>query len=300
MELNEYGLVLAGGGAKGAYQIGALKAVKELGLLENIKAISGTSIGGINLSIVAGSTIENGYAAWKSFEGKDFLEFDKTGFDITKYGDGIFTRESLIKILKDNVDYNKISNSDIPLFVTVCYKDPDGEIKVRYSKLNGLSGDTIEKYLMATSAIPVVYDAVEMDGLLLFDGGYLDNTPVAPVYSEGMKNIIVISNDSNYNTKRADFPGANIIDIVPSSTLDMDYGIGTVDLDNTHEIYRLNLGYYDAKAILQAYLEDRPVPNLSGNQVVARGNMKVETADTSVRNNISKLESMLGKYGIDL
>ena len=48
---NKYALVLAGGGTKGAYQIGALKALKELGI--EIEAITGASIGAINGAIVA-------------------------------------------------------------------------------------------------------------------------------------------------------------------------------------------------------------------------------------------------------
>ena len=42
------GLVLAGGGAKGAYEVGVYKALRELELVDNIKIISGTSIGAIN------------------------------------------------------------------------------------------------------------------------------------------------------------------------------------------------------------------------------------------------------------
>lgn len=46
----EYGLVLAGGGTKGAYEIGAWKALKEMDV--NIKAISGASIGAINAALI--------------------------------------------------------------------------------------------------------------------------------------------------------------------------------------------------------------------------------------------------------
>ena len=42
----EYGLVLAGGGTKGAYQVGVWKALCELGI--NVKAIVGASIGALN------------------------------------------------------------------------------------------------------------------------------------------------------------------------------------------------------------------------------------------------------------
>ena len=42
------GLVLAGGGGKGAYQVGVLKMLQEQGLLEDVTAISGASIGAVN------------------------------------------------------------------------------------------------------------------------------------------------------------------------------------------------------------------------------------------------------------
>ena len=42
------GLVLGGGGAKGAYQVGVLKALKEYKLLKHVKMVSGTSIGALN------------------------------------------------------------------------------------------------------------------------------------------------------------------------------------------------------------------------------------------------------------
>lgn len=42
----EYGLVLEGGGAKGAYQIGVWKALMEYGI--KIKAIAGVSVGALN------------------------------------------------------------------------------------------------------------------------------------------------------------------------------------------------------------------------------------------------------------
>ena len=41
-------LILTGGGTRGIYQIGALKALDEQGLLDNVNSISGTSIGSIN------------------------------------------------------------------------------------------------------------------------------------------------------------------------------------------------------------------------------------------------------------
>lgn len=47
------GLVLSGGGAKGAYEVGVWQALEESGVASNIIAISGTSIGAINAALFA-------------------------------------------------------------------------------------------------------------------------------------------------------------------------------------------------------------------------------------------------------
>ena len=46
----EYGLVLDGGGARGAYQIGAWKALREAGV--KIEAVAGTSVGALNGALI--------------------------------------------------------------------------------------------------------------------------------------------------------------------------------------------------------------------------------------------------------
>ena len=57
MEEKEYGLVLAGGGTKGAYQVGVWKALQELNI--NVTAIVGTSIGALNLALFLQDDIDS-------------------------------------------------------------------------------------------------------------------------------------------------------------------------------------------------------------------------------------------------
>jgi NTE family protein len=56
--MSKLGLCFTGGGAKGAYQIGAAQALSELGLLEKVQVFSGTSIGAANVSVLASSSVE--------------------------------------------------------------------------------------------------------------------------------------------------------------------------------------------------------------------------------------------------
>lgn len=60
-----FGLVLSGGGAKGAYEIGVWKALQEFGIASNITAISGTSVGALNAAL---------FAAWPDDAEKLWME----------------------------------------------------------------------------------------------------------------------------------------------------------------------------------------------------------------------------------
>ena len=59
------GLVLSGGGGKGAYEIGVWKAIKELNIDKYIKVVSGTSIGAINAVLFAQDDFEEAKKMWK-------------------------------------------------------------------------------------------------------------------------------------------------------------------------------------------------------------------------------------------
>ncbi|MEG2720791.1 MAG: patatin-like phospholipase family protein, partial [Oscillospiraceae bacterium] len=64
--MREYGLVLAGGGAKGAYQIGAWKALREMGI--TFSAITGVSIGAINGALIASGDFDKALELWSNVE----------------------------------------------------------------------------------------------------------------------------------------------------------------------------------------------------------------------------------------
>ena len=60
---DEWGLVLAGGGGKGAYQAGAFKALWEYGIQDYITAVSGASVGALNAVLFANKDIKAAGAA---------------------------------------------------------------------------------------------------------------------------------------------------------------------------------------------------------------------------------------------
>ncbi len=62
----EYGLVLEGGGAKGAYQIGAWKALREAGV--KIKGVAGSSVGSLNGALICMDDLERAEDVWRNIE----------------------------------------------------------------------------------------------------------------------------------------------------------------------------------------------------------------------------------------
>ena len=72
------GLLLCGGGAKGAYQIGCWKALREAGV-DRFAAIAGSSVGAMNAVLVAAGRIEKGERAWRGLRSRDVFGVNGVG-----------------------------------------------------------------------------------------------------------------------------------------------------------------------------------------------------------------------------
>lgn len=72
----EYGIVLDGGGARGAYQIGAWKALKEVGI--KINAVAGTSVGALNGALICMGDVENAVKIWSEMTFSRVMDVDDT------------------------------------------------------------------------------------------------------------------------------------------------------------------------------------------------------------------------------
>ena len=71
--MNGIGLVLAGGGGKGAYQIGAWKYLREAGLDRYVSAVSGTSVGALNAALFAAGDLEQAENLWRNIRPEQIL-----------------------------------------------------------------------------------------------------------------------------------------------------------------------------------------------------------------------------------
>ena len=272
--MDKLGIVLDGGGGKGAYQIGVWKYSKESKLYNSISAISGTSVGGLNSCLFALDEYNLAETIWtqkiqdkilsididiKEICSKIALQFGIQNFvpgaSIISFFTmlstrGYFSRKGLIEIIDEYVDLNELSKMEFPIYAT-CVELPLFE--TRYFKLNGYDTETIKKILLATSAIPIIFPNEEIEGKYYYDGGIKDNSPITPLYEEGCTDIIVIhlKADEILKDRRE---GVNIYEICPQEDLG-NFFKGTLDFSTEGAYRRIEQGYRDAKEILSPVVD---------------------------------------------
>ncbi len=266
--MEDYALVLAGGGGKGAYQIGAWRALHELGIDKLIGAVAGTSVGALNGALFVSGEYRKSVKLWNNIEHEDILtpfqpdnKNERGGFLYSLINDinriacidktGIFSRSGLSKIITENLNFKAIKNSSIPLYITLFNRKT---LNAEYIAVNRNDSDErIEKLLLASSAIPVIFGSVEINGNEYYDGGLSDNCPIRPVYNLGFRKIIVIwlthDADSSVIENSIKFPQAEIINIIPSEDQG-NFISGTLDFSSAGIAKRMQLGYHDALGTL--------------------------------------------------
>ena len=278
------GLVLSGGGAKGAYQIGIFKALHELQLDRIINVISGTSIGALNGALFLMDNFNLSLKAWehatydnflylsKNKNSNSFIDaisslFGKKWDDINfhefllKQNISLFSQKGLENIVDRYVDFGQIRKHSKKLFVCAYnanLKQPD------YFRLDQLDAETGKKVLLASAAIPFMYKGVEINGYSYFDGGIdnplyknnnSDNVPVKPIYEYHCNIIIIVyldyrdRLDPSFKDSKTTY-----IEIYPSKPLENIRDIGTVDFTRKSIDEKITLGYRDAMVIIAPLL----------------------------------------------
>lgn len=271
----EYGLVLEGGGAKGAYQIGAWKALKEAGI--KIKGVAGVSVGALNGALICMDDLERAEEIWKNIDyskvmavnddtikalkKKDFkslslAELINSGLQIVK--EGGFDVTPLKNLILEVVgDGERIRNSERELY-TVTYSVSDRK-ELAVDVKAGERGSV--KDMLLASAYFLAFKNEKLGGKKYMDGGGFNNVPINVLLDHEYKDIIVIriygwGFDKERVVKIPD--GVNVSHIAPRQDLG-----GILEFDKTLARKNMTLGYYDAQRFLyglcgKAYYIDAP------------------------------------------
>ena len=254
-------LILAGGGGKGAYEIGVWKAMKELGIDKKIQAVSGASVGGLNGALFVQGDYDRAERIWLTLTAEKILPpgninlmeelkaFAEKGpiMDIeSMIKEGMFSRDGLIQIIRQELNVNKIADRQIPCYLA-CYNVTENMMD--YINLTGMKPNDMETILLATSALPGIFGPVRFGKSLYLDGGLKDNVPVRPLYHAGYRDFLVVHLSRRSIIDEMDFPGASILQIIPSQDQG-DFVTGTLDFSADGARRRIEQGYLDAKEIL--------------------------------------------------
>ena len=247
MEEKEYGLVLAGGGTKGAYQVGVWKALQELKI--NVTAIVGTSIGALNGALFLQDDLNSVIKMYENIKIDNIMNIkgidgDKNIFDLSNIFNlaADYTKQKgidntpLRNMIKEYVDMDKLYDSKID-FGLVTYSVKNKEPLQKFK--NDIPKELMEDYLLASACFPIFKPQV-INGEEYFDGGLYDNSPYNLLIEKGYKNII-IADVAGMGFSRKNVSKDVYVKVISGSE---DLG-GTFEFNHERIVNNIKLGYLD-------------------------------------------------------
>ena len=223
------GLVLGGGGARAAYQVGVLKAIAEMvppGGVSPFQVVCGASAGSINATVVAAasSQFDEGVrrlaGVWENFESEKVFRSDvwsalsqsaRMFLGMAVGGNGaprsILDNAPLRGLLERHIPFDRVRQSiDSGLLRALCItmcsyttgrsvslfqSAEESEGWVRSRRL-GRGAELRLDHLMASSAIPMIFPAVRIGQEYFGDGSVRQTAPLSPALHLGAEKILVI------------------------------------------------------------------------------------------------------------
>lgn len=255
----KYALALEGGGARGAYQLGAWRALREAGI--KFSAVSGTSVGSLNGSMVAMDDYAMAEEIWTNIRYSQVMDIDdetihnlikldlkeidlKSTFEVVKdvVGSRGLDVSPLHNMIKFIADEDKIRASDIEFFiVTYSISDRKGlELRAK-----DLEPGTIADMLLASSYLPIFRSEL-LGGKRYFDGALKDMLPVSVLVENGYTDIIAIRLFKFPLPKKPRVPEDGTLHMVtPSAPLG-----SMLEFDAGRARESIKIGYYDTMRML--------------------------------------------------
>jgi NTE family protein len=166
-------LVLSGGGARGFFHIGVIKALRELNI--EIKEIAGSSIGAIIGALYASKPDIDFDALIDNISYTTLAEFSYQTISI-------LSTKKLEAYLKKNIGVNTFSALTIPLSLPIVDINSGEEIVYRTGELF--------PPLIASMSIPGIFPLVKYENRILCDGGLLNNIPANLITQKKLPLII--------------------------------------------------------------------------------------------------------------
>ena len=253
-----WALTLAGGGGKGAYEIGVWQALREIGLEKNLIAVSGSSSGALNAALISLNEFDKAKTIWSSIMPKQFLDINydtiigplNTLVKRTLTA-GLCSRDGLIEIIDKYLNLEQLAGARIPAYVSIsryssdCIDCLSEKPQVEYISLSEVSPDDARQFLLASSAMPYIYPPEIIHGNVYRDGGLADNVPIYPMTSVGADNLIVVKLEPDDKVDTSLYSKfKEVVEIIPSREIG-DLFDGTLEFTSRNVMFRMLLGYHD-------------------------------------------------------
>ena len=253
----KYGLVLDGGGARGAYQIGAWKALKEAGV--KISAVAGTSVGALNGALICMDDLEKAEKIWSEMEFSRVMSVDddwmrqffqgeqKLGDILAELGrvfrDGGVDAAPLRKLIHENVDEEKIRGCGKEFFIVTFSLTDTKELELSVSDI---PEGRLEDFLLASAYLVGFKNEPMEDGKRYIDGGIFNNVPADVLVEKGYTDLIEIRIYGPGREPRVSLPeDGEMYQIGPRVKLG-----SIIEFDRERSRQNMKIGYYDAKRML--------------------------------------------------
>ena len=252
----EYGLVLDGGGARGAYQIGAWKALAEVGV--KIRAVAGTSVGALNGALICMGDVELAERIWEEITFSQVMDVDDAWME------GLFNKENRLRdiigeairliseggvditplrnLMHEYVDEKKIRESgiDFCLLTFSVSRMKEMELTIR-----DIPEGMLEDFLLA-SAYLIGFKNERILGEKYMDGGVINNFPINTLLKRGYKDLLQIRIYGPGRVPRVKAePDTSLYEIAPNVKLG-----SIIEFHHKRSKQNLKIGYYDAQRMI--------------------------------------------------
>ncbi|HTD05041.1 patatin-like phospholipase family protein [Undibacterium sp.] len=272
-------LVLQGGGALGAYQVGVYEALHEAGIEPDW--VIGTSIGAINGAIIAGNppaqrlqrlrqfwqltehhsshfsgscnalinmlTVTQGIPGFFALNPASWLGFNaNTGIEQASY----YSTAPLRKTLEALVDFDYLNGRHMRLTVGAV-NARCGEMRYFDSRDERIAAE----HVMASGALPPAFPAVRIDGEPYWDGGLYSNTPIEAVLDDRPRRDSVIFSVQLWNPQGPE--SASLTQVI-GKVKDIQYASRSSHIERQRQIHRLRHVIRELTLKLPAELRNDP------------------------------------------
>jgi len=181
-------LVLSGGGSKGAYQVGALKALAENGRYWN--TVHGVSVGALNGSWIAMHKPEEHATCmpglleiWKSVKNSNSIyepwKSWKLHYGWSMWKGSLNSGKPMRKLVEGLWNEDKLRNSGVRFTVGCCSLTTG-----QYQSIDAANTKNMMEYVLASSHLPVVFEPLTIDGEQWVDGGIRHQIPILEALKE--------------------------------------------------------------------------------------------------------------------